>query len=152
MRQRWIFDLKARNLADIFCAVRIAELGNKGIYNTEIHDPWFANFGENPSPMTSCCWCRAIIALGAADQVAADGLRSLSRLLSSGGPRCRSGQVQPHNNPAPPHEAGPRHFAPSWVTSARAPPGGGTNPRRHVTSICWRASKPLSKAHATTCM
>jgi len=94
-----LFDLKAKEFADIFCAVRIAELEIKGIYNTEIHDPWFANFQWGSFSQDELLLVPTIIALGAADQVAADGLRSLSRLLSSGRPVQILTRVQPHNNP-----------------------------------------------------
>ncbi|MCB1870155.1 MAG: ferredoxin [Gammaproteobacteria bacterium] len=104
-----IFDLKAAEFADIFCAVRIAELEIKGIYNTEIHDPWFANFHWNSFSQEELLLVPTVIALGAADQVAGEGLRSLSRLLSSGRPVQILIRVQPHNNPGAAPDEGPFH-------------------------------------------
>ncbi|HXK56672.1 MAG TPA: ferredoxin, partial [Gammaproteobacteria bacterium] len=102
-----IFDLKADELADIYCAVRIAELEIKGVYNTEIHDPWFANFHWDSFSEDELLLVPTTIALGSADQVAGDGLRSLSRLLSSGRPVQILIRVQPHNNPGAAPNEGP---------------------------------------------
>ncbi|MCB1830415.1 MAG: ferredoxin [Gammaproteobacteria bacterium] len=102
-----IFDLKAAEFADIFCAVRIAELEIKGFYNSEIHDPWFANFRWDSFSQEELLLVPTVIALGSADQVAGDGLRSLSRLLSSGRPVQILIRVQPHNNPGAAPDEGP---------------------------------------------
>lgn len=104
-----IFDLKAAEFANIFCAVRIAELEIKGIYNSEIHDPWFTNFQWNSFSREELLLVPTVIALGSADQVAGEGLRSLSRLLSSGRPVQILIRVQPHNNPGAAPDEGPFH-------------------------------------------
>ena len=102
-----IFDRKAEELSDIFCAVRIAELEIKGIYNHEIHDPWFSRFGWESFSREELLLVPTTIALGSADQVAGDGMRSLTRLLSSGRPVQILIRVQPHNNPGAAPGEGP---------------------------------------------
>jgi len=102
-----IFDRKAEELADIFCALRIAELEIKGIYNHEIHDPWFSRFGWDSFSQEELLLVPTTIALGSADQVAGDGMRSLTRLLSSGRPVQILIRVQPHNNPGAASDEGP---------------------------------------------
>jgi len=102
-----VFDRKAEELADIFCAIRIAELEINGIYNHEIHDPWFSRFGWDSFSQEELLLVPTTIALGSADQVSGDGMRSLTRLLSSGRPVQILIRVQPHNNPGAASGEGP---------------------------------------------
>ncbi|MCU7929485.1 MAG: ferredoxin [Candidatus Thiodiazotropha sp. (ex Codakia rugifera)] len=81
-----IFDREAEKLTSIFSAVRIAELDIEGIYNPELHNPWFANFSWEAFSQDELRMVPSVIALGSADQVAGEGLRTFSRLLSSGRP------------------------------------------------------------------
>ncbi|MCP5417507.1 MAG: ferredoxin [Chromatiaceae bacterium] len=106
-RAMQVFDEKAAEHAEIFSAVRIAELEIKGIYNPEIHDPWFAGFRWNAFSREELLLVPTTIALGAADQIADEGLRSLSRLLNSGRPVQILIRVQPHNNPGAAPDEGP---------------------------------------------
>lgn len=94
-----LFDRDAKQLTEVFSAVRIARLEMQGIYDPIIHDPWFANFDWEAFSSEELLLVPSIIALGSADQVAGEGLRSLSRLLSSGRPVQILIRVQPHNNP-----------------------------------------------------
>ncbi|MES9812774.1 MAG: ferredoxin [Candidatus Thiodiazotropha sp.] len=81
-----IFDREAEKLTSIYSAVRIAQLEIDAIYNPEIHDPWFANFSWEAFSQEELRMVPSVIALGSADQVAGEGLRTFSRLLSSGRP------------------------------------------------------------------
>jgi ferredoxin len=94
-----LFDREAERLTEVFSAVRIARLEIQGIYDPILHDPWFANFDWEAFSSEELLLVPSIIALGSADQVAGEGLRSLSRLLSSGRPVQILIRVQPHNNP-----------------------------------------------------
>lgn len=95
-----LFDREAEKLTQIFGAVRIASLEIAHRYDPTVHNPWFSSFGWEAFSQEELRLVTSIIALGSADQVAGDGLRSFSRLLSSGRPVQILIRVQPHNNPA----------------------------------------------------
>jgi ferredoxin len=95
-----LFDREAEKLTQIFGAVRIASLEIAHRYDPTVHNPWFSSFGWEAFSQEELRLVPSIIALAAADQVAGDGLRSFSRLLSSGRPVQVLIRVQPHNNPA----------------------------------------------------
>lgn len=94
-----IFDREAEKLTAVFGAVRIAQLEIDGVYAPEIHDPWFANFDWEAFSQEELRLVPSVIALGSADQVAGEGLRTFSQLLSSGRPVQILIRVLAHANP-----------------------------------------------------
>ncbi|MGB5638447.1 MAG: ferredoxin [Sedimenticolaceae bacterium] len=94
-----LFDQEAAKLTRIFGAVHVASLEMEHRYDPALHDPWFASFGWEAFSQDELRLVPSIIALGSADQVSGDGLRSFSRLLSSGRPVQILIRVQAHNNP-----------------------------------------------------
>ncbi|MBK1723993.1 ferredoxin [Thiocystis violacea] len=94
-----LFDEEAEKLAQVFAAVRIAELEIGAIYDPNLHDPWFASFSWEAFSHEELLLVPCIIALEDASRVAGEGLRSLSRLLSSGRPAQILVRIQPSNNP-----------------------------------------------------
>ena len=102
-----MFDREAENLTQIFGAVRIASLEIENRYDPTVHNPWFTSFSWEAFSQNELRLVPTIIALGAADQVAGEGMRSFSRLLSSGRPVQILIRVQPHNNPGTVGEEGP---------------------------------------------
>ena len=94
-----MFDREAEKLTQIFGAVRIASLEIANRYDPTVHNPWFTSFSWEAFSQDELRLVPTIIALGAADQVAGEGMRSFSRLLSSGRPVQILIRVQPHNNP-----------------------------------------------------
>jgi ferredoxin len=95
-----LFDEEAERLSRVFAAARIAELEIHGIYDTAIHDPFFANFSWEVFSREELLRLPAVIALESAKHVATDGMPALSRLLSSGRPIQIFVRVLAHNNPA----------------------------------------------------
>ena len=95
-----LFDEEAVHMAQVFGAMRIAELEIEGIYDEAIHDPFFSNFGWEAFSTEELLLLPAIIALESAKFVAAEGLPSFSRLLSSGRPIQIFVRVLGHGNPA----------------------------------------------------
>ncbi len=94
-----LFDQHAQRLAGIFAAVRIAQLEIKRIYDPVIHDPWFDNFDWEGFSQDELLRVPTVVAVESADRVAGDGLRSFSRLLSSGRPVQILIRVRPSGNP-----------------------------------------------------
>lgn len=94
-----LFDQEAAKLADVFAAVRIAQLEIDGIYDPAIHDPWFNNFHWEAFSQEELLLVPSVIALDDADRVAGSGLHSFSRLLSSGRPVQVMIRILAHNNP-----------------------------------------------------
>jgi ferredoxin len=94
-----LFDSEAEKLTEIFGAVRIASLELDHRYDPVIHNPWFSSFDWEAFSQEELRLVPAIIALASADQVAGDGMRTFSRLLSSGRPVQVLIRVQAHNNP-----------------------------------------------------
>lgn len=94
-----IFDQEAEKLTSVFSAARIAQLEIDGIYDAAIHDPWFSNFNWEAFSKEELRLVPSVIALGSADQVAGEGLRTLSRLLNSGRPVQTLIRVLAHADP-----------------------------------------------------
>jgi ferredoxin len=94
-----IFDQQAANLAQLFSAIRIAQLEINGIYDPAIHNPWFASFNWEGFTQEELLLVPSVVAIESADRVAGIGLRPFSRLLSSGRPVQILIRVQPSNNP-----------------------------------------------------
>ncbi len=94
-----LFDEEADRLAKVFGAARIAKLEIEGIYDSAIHDPFFTNFDWEAFNRDELLLVPAVIALESANHVAADGMSSFSRLLSSGRPVQIFVRVHAHSNP-----------------------------------------------------
>lgn len=94
-----LFDQQAARLAQLFAAVRIAQLEINGIYDPAVHSPWFASFNWEGFTQDELLLVPTVVAIEAADRVAGDSLRPFSRLLSSGRPVQILIRVQPSNNP-----------------------------------------------------
>lgn len=94
-----VFDQKAANLARLFAAVRIAQLEINGIYDSAIHNPWFANFNWEGFNRDELLQVPSVVAIESADRMAQEGLRQFSQLLSSGRPVQILIRVQSSNNP-----------------------------------------------------
>ncbi len=94
-----IFDREAESLTAVFGALRIARLEVDGVYDAATHNPWFANFNWEAFDQDELRLVPSVIALESADHAAGEGLRSFSRLLSSGRPVQILIRVQAHNNP-----------------------------------------------------
>lgn len=94
-----VFDQKAASLARLFAAVRIAQLEINGIYDSAIHNPWFANFNWEGFNRDELLQVPSVVAIESADRMAQEGLRQFSQLLSSGRPVQILIRVQSSNNP-----------------------------------------------------
>lgn len=98
-----LFDQQASKLARVFGAARIAQLEIDGIYDPNIHEPWFANFAWEAFSKEEMLLLPVVIAQESPSRIAGReagvGMRSLSRLLSSGRPVHILLRVQAHNNP-----------------------------------------------------
>ncbi|KOR33332.1 hypothetical protein TI05_01620, partial [Achromatium sp. WMS3] len=108
-RATGIFDQQAAHLAQLFAAIRIAQLEINGIYDPPIHDPWFANFNWEGFTQEELLLVPSVIAIEAADRIAGVGLATFSKLLNSGRPVQILIRVQPSNNPGAAHEEDPMH-------------------------------------------
>ncbi len=104
-----LFDREAEKLTQIFGAVRIAALEMAHRYDPTIHNPWFSSFDWEAFSQEELRLVPAIIALASADQVAGDGMRTFSGLLSSGRPVQVLIRVQAHNNPGAAADEDPFH-------------------------------------------
>lgn len=93
------FDESADKLAELFSAVRIADLEVANIYDESLHNPWFENFNWETFSQEELLLVPAIIALENADHVAGPGMPALSNLLSSGRPVQIFIRVLAHGNP-----------------------------------------------------
>ena len=94
-----LFDQQTVKMAKVFAAVRIAQLEIDGIYDTLIHNPWFANFTWEAFSTEEILLLPAVIALESADRIAGQSMTSLSRLLSSGRPIHILVRIQEYNDP-----------------------------------------------------
>jgi ferredoxin len=94
-----LFDQEATRLSQVFAAVRIAKLEIAGLYDTDIHDPWFENFGWEAFSHDELLLVPSVIALESADRVAGNDMPSFSHLLSSGRPVQILVRVLAHGNP-----------------------------------------------------
>ncbi len=96
------FDEKAGQLAEIFSAVRIAQLEVDGRYDPTFHDPWFESFNWEAFSHEELLMVPTVVALETPYRIANTGLPGFSKLLSSGRPVQIMVRVQPHNNPISP--------------------------------------------------
>ena len=94
-----LFDEEASRLSQVFAAVRIAKLELEGLYDSDIHDPWFENFGWEAFSHDELLLVPSVIALESADTVAGGDMPALSYLLSSGRPVQVLVRVLAHDNP-----------------------------------------------------
>ena len=94
-----IFEEQTTKLAKVFAATRIAQFEIDDLYDTAIHDPWFANFSWEAFSKEEILLLPAVIALESADRIANTGMPSISRLLSSGKPVHILVGIQAYNNP-----------------------------------------------------
>ncbi|MCP4042885.1 MAG: ferredoxin [Gammaproteobacteria bacterium] len=94
-----VFDREAEKLAKVFSAARIAQLEIEGVYDENIHDPWFTGFNWEAFSPDELLLVPAVIALEDANLAAGSGMRSFSRLLSSGRPVHIFTRVLAHHNP-----------------------------------------------------
>ncbi|OGT89360.1 MAG: pyruvate decarboxylase [Gammaproteobacteria bacterium RIFOXYA12_FULL_61_12] len=102
-----LFDREAGRLAKVFAAARIARLEIDNIYDSAIHDPWFAGFGWEAFSKDELQLVPAVIALEDSNRLAGEGMASFSRLLSSGRPVQILARVLAHNNPGRREGEGP---------------------------------------------
>jgi len=93
------FDESANKLAELFGAVRIADLEIANIYDESLHNPWFENFNWETFSPEELLLVPAVIALENADHVAGSGMPAFSHLLSSGRPVQIFIRVLAHGNP-----------------------------------------------------
>ncbi|MFK5968950.1 MAG: ferredoxin [Candidatus Marithrix sp.] len=98
-KARTVFEQQAKKFAKVFKAVRIAKLELDNVYDSALHDPWFANFTWEAFSKEELLVLPVVIALESADRVAGDGMPALSRLLSSGQPVHVLIGVRAHDNP-----------------------------------------------------
>ncbi|MCK5878033.1 MAG: hypothetical protein KAG43_10385, partial [Candidatus Marithrix sp.] len=98
-KARTIFEQQATKLAKVFKAARIAQLELDDIYDSSLHDPWFANFTWEAFSKDELLVLPAVVALESADHIAQEGMPTLSRTLSSGQPIQILVRVEAHNNP-----------------------------------------------------
>ncbi|MDM8566259.1 ferredoxin [Candidatus Halobeggiatoa sp. HSG11] len=98
-KAREIFQQQAVKLAEVFKSVRIAQLELDNVYDSSLHDPWFANFTWEAFSKEELLVLPAVIVLESADRVAKERMPALSRLLSSGQPIHVLVGVRAHNNP-----------------------------------------------------
>ncbi|MBE9561926.1 MAG: ferredoxin, partial [Proteobacteria bacterium] len=98
-KAREIFEQQATKFAEIFKAVRIAQLELDNVYDSSLHDPWFANFTWEAFSKEELLVLPAVIALESAERVAKEGMPALSRLLSSGQPIHVLIGIKAHSNP-----------------------------------------------------
>ncbi len=94
-----LFDQESAKLANVFGAVRVAQLEIDDIYDPAIHDPWFTNFTWEAFSKEEILLLPAVIVRETADRIASTGMGALSRLLSSGRPVHIVIRVRAHSNP-----------------------------------------------------
>ncbi len=95
-----IFESDAARFAQLFTALRIAELEINDRYNPAVHDSWFAGFDWQAFSNDELQLVTRVVALVSADHLAGDGLPSFSRLLGSRLPVHIISWVRAYDNPA----------------------------------------------------
>ena len=98
-RATQLFDQEASELAQVFCAARIAKLEISNDYDEHIHDPWFESFNWEAFSKKELILVPSVIVLEAANRLVDQSMVSFSHLLSSGRPINIFVRVQAHNNP-----------------------------------------------------
>ncbi len=94
-----IFEHEAARFAQVFAAIRIAELEVAGVYDPAVHDSWFAGFNWQAFSAAEMGLVTRVVALTSADHIAGEGLVSFSRLLASRQPVDVLAWVSAHDNP-----------------------------------------------------
>jgi ferredoxin len=95
-----LFDTEAKELAELFCACRVAQLEISNHYDPVVHDPWIENFSWEAFSEEELLLVPATVALEPANRLAHEGLGSFSQLLGSGRPIQILTRVKGHDNPA----------------------------------------------------
>ena len=96
------FDEVSAQHADLFRAVRIAELELEGHYDPTRHDPWLSGLDWEGFTKDELLLLPRFVVLDTAEQLSGDRLTSLSTLLRSGRPVQVIAHVAPGENPADP--------------------------------------------------
>jgi ferredoxin len=94
-----VFDRKVAEYAEVFRAVRVAELELAQNYDPNLHNPWFANFSWEAFSRQELLLLPVVVAVETADRIAGTGMSSFSRLLRSGRPIQILAEVQPSGSP-----------------------------------------------------
>ncbi|MCK5718354.1 MAG: ferredoxin [Thiomargarita sp.] len=81
-----LFDKQATKWAEIFAAMRIAQLEIQSVYDPNIHDPWFTNFSWEAFSKQEILLLPAVIVLETGERAVDESMVSLSKLLRSGRP------------------------------------------------------------------
>jgi ferredoxin len=102
-----VYAQEAAGFAELFAALRIAELELDGSYDPDVHDSWFANFDWQAFSDDEMQLVTRVVALVSADYLAGDGLASFSRLLGSRLPVHVLTWVRAYDNPGAAPGEGP---------------------------------------------
>jgi ferredoxin len=94
-----VFDRKSVEYAEVFRAIRVAQLELAQSYDTQLHDPWFQNFNWEAFSKQELMLLPVVVAVESADRIAGAGMSSFSRLLRSGRPIHILAEIQPSGNP-----------------------------------------------------
>jgi ferredoxin len=97
-----LYEELAGTFSRVFAAFRIAQLEIDGVYESSIHDSWFENFDWEAFSANELLLIPTIVALVTAENIAGDGMLSLSRLLNSRKPIQVLAWVEAHSNPGAP--------------------------------------------------
>ncbi len=94
-----LFDAQAQVFAHVFRAMRVARLEIDHAYDPDRHDGWLAGFDWQAFSAEELLCLPVVAAVATDQQLAANGMTSLSRLLVSGRPVQVIARVQPGDNP-----------------------------------------------------
>ena len=94
-----IYAAEAARFAELFAALRIAELEIDSGYDPSVHDSWFAGFDWQAFSDDELQLVTRVVALVSADHLAGDGLPAFSRLLGSRLPVHVLTWVRAYDNP-----------------------------------------------------
>ena len=94
-----VYNKTAQQMASVFSAARMADLEIEDRYDARLHDSWFEGFDWEAFSAEELKLLPLIVVVDSAERIAANGLKSLSRLLSSGKPIQVLAWVHAHGNP-----------------------------------------------------
>jgi ferredoxin len=94
-----LYEEQASRLSRVFSAFRMAQLEIDGVYEPSVHDSWFENFDWEAFSADELLLIPTVVALVTAENIAGDGMLSLSRLLNSRKPVQVLAWVEAHSNP-----------------------------------------------------
>jgi ferredoxin len=94
-----LYEEQAGTFSKIFAAFRMAQLEIDGIYESAVHDSWFDNFDWEAFSVSELLLIPTVVALVTAENIAGEGMLSLSRLLNSRKPVQVLAWVEAHSNP-----------------------------------------------------